>query len=161
MTERASDAERERAVEVLRAANAEGRLEVAELEQRLDLVLAARTREELEATAADLPATKDPIRRHSVHADAGYGSIDLTDLQPGEKCALDVECRSGAVDVRVPAGTRVLLAGENRSGATTINVSPAPGGPVLHLHQSNTSGSIRVTAPGAGVASRVRRALGR
>src|SRR4051794_11512639 len=52
---RASDAEREAAAGVLRAAAAEGRLETEELEGRLATAYAARTRGELTALLADLP----------------------------------------------------------------------------------------------------------
>lgn len=53
---RASDAERERIAEVLREAVAEGRLEMAEFEQRLDAAYKARTHGELEPLVRDLPA---------------------------------------------------------------------------------------------------------
>jgi hypothetical protein len=52
---RASDADRERAAELLREACAVGRLSVSELSERLDAAYAARTRRDLERTLADLP----------------------------------------------------------------------------------------------------------
>ena len=52
---RASDAERERTVEALRAHSAEGRLSADELEERLGRALAAATRADLVAVLADLP----------------------------------------------------------------------------------------------------------
>ncbi len=57
LAQRAGDAEREHAAERLRAAGAEGRLTVEELEQRVSVALAARTRPELEALLADLGET--------------------------------------------------------------------------------------------------------
>jgi hypothetical protein len=51
---RASDAEREQAAEVLRAAAAEGRLNVEELEDRLSSAYSAATRPELERLIADV-----------------------------------------------------------------------------------------------------------
>ena len=63
---RASDDERERTVELLRAHAGEGRLTVEELAQRIDTAYASRTREELERITADLPATTGapaPARR--------------------------------------------------------------------------------------------------
>ena len=51
---RASDTERERAVELLRHATAEGRLTVDELEDRLRSAYAARTRSELDRLVADV-----------------------------------------------------------------------------------------------------------
>ena len=52
---RASDSERDGVVEALRGHAAEGRLDLAELEQRVASALRARTREELERLTADLP----------------------------------------------------------------------------------------------------------
>jgi hypothetical protein len=56
----ASDAERDQAAERLRQAGGEGRLTPEELEQRLGRAFGARTRGELNAVVADLPA---PSRR--------------------------------------------------------------------------------------------------
>jgi Domain of unknown function (DUF1707) len=58
---RASDAERERVVEALRAHAAAGRLSTDELEQRLDRALAAERRSDLVALLGDLPARPRPI----------------------------------------------------------------------------------------------------
>lgn len=52
----ASDAERERTSELLRQASVEGRLTLDEFSQRVELALAARTRDELQAVTQDLPA---------------------------------------------------------------------------------------------------------
>jgi hypothetical protein len=52
----ASDAERERTSELLRQASVEGRLTLDEFSQRVELALAARTRDELQAVTRDLPA---------------------------------------------------------------------------------------------------------
>jgi hypothetical protein len=54
---RASDADRDRAAEVLREAAAEGRLSLEELNERLDLVYAAKTYAELAPVTADLPSS--------------------------------------------------------------------------------------------------------
>jgi hypothetical protein len=53
---RASDAEREAVADRLRTAAAEGRIEPAELEERLSDVYSARTRSQLESLTRDLPA---------------------------------------------------------------------------------------------------------
>lgn len=58
---RASDSDREDVAEQLRAATAEGRLHVPELEQRLEVAFGARTYGELDALVADLPATLAPL----------------------------------------------------------------------------------------------------
>lgn len=57
---RASDAERERVAERLRDAVAEGRLDMAEFEERLDRAFKARTHGELTPLLRDLPATTAP-----------------------------------------------------------------------------------------------------
>ena len=51
---RASDADRDRVVDVLRVAVGDGRLPVAELDERLEAALSARTLGELAALTADL-----------------------------------------------------------------------------------------------------------
>jgi hypothetical protein len=53
--QRCSDAEREQASALVREATAEGRLSMAELEERLSTIYAARYRHELAAVCADLP----------------------------------------------------------------------------------------------------------
>ncbi len=52
---RASHAERQLAVDILRIAAGDGRLTAAELDQRLDAALTARSIGELAALTADLP----------------------------------------------------------------------------------------------------------
>jgi hypothetical protein len=65
----ASDADRERIAERLRAAAGEGRLTPAELEERLESAFSARTDAELEPLVADLPAPRrrEPRRRDHSH----------------------------------------------------------------------------------------------
>jgi len=52
---RAGDAEREQAAEKLRVAAGEGRIDLAELDERLDRAYRAKTYHELDALLADLP----------------------------------------------------------------------------------------------------------
>jgi len=52
---RASDGEREATVEILRTAVGEGRITMAEFEERAQAAYAARTRRELDALTDDLP----------------------------------------------------------------------------------------------------------
>jgi hypothetical protein len=70
---RASDAERETAVTLLREHGAAGRLDVDELEQRVGAAYEARTRGDLAALLDDLPSarartTRPAVRRHRSHA---------------------------------------------------------------------------------------------
>ena len=57
---RASDADRDRVLDILRAAGAEGRLSPDELDERMAATLAARTLGELAALTADLPSGQMP-----------------------------------------------------------------------------------------------------
>jgi len=57
---RASDADREQVAEVLRAAAGDGRLTLAELQDRLEALYAARTYGELEPVVSDLPVSTLP-----------------------------------------------------------------------------------------------------
>lgn len=72
---RASDADRDRAVEILRVAAGDGRLSLEELDGRLEAALSARTRGELTALTADLSAVagqakpKDLVRITKSHGD--------------------------------------------------------------------------------------------
>lgn len=57
----ASTADRERAVEFLKTAFAEGRLSAEEYEGRMSRALAARTYADLDALTTDLPGTRPPL----------------------------------------------------------------------------------------------------
>lgn len=59
---RASDSDRDRVVERLRNATAEGRLLAEELEERLGTVFSARTYGELDAVVSDLPVPHERQR---------------------------------------------------------------------------------------------------
>ena len=72
---RASDADRDRVIEQLRAAVADGRLESAEFHERLDAALAARTFDALAPLTADLAA---PGNRAAVARSAGPAPTLLT-----------------------------------------------------------------------------------
>ncbi|MET9019772.1 DUF1707 and DUF4190 domain-containing protein [Actinopolymorpha sp. NPDC004070] len=60
-TMRASDADRERAADILKAAFAEGRLNPTEHRTRLDAVLRSQTYGEIQRQVADLPAGPAPF----------------------------------------------------------------------------------------------------
>lgn len=78
---RASHADRDRAVDVLRVAAGDGRLTAAELDERLEAALSARTVSELTALTADLPP---------VSVSAGVAVTEV-------KVALRIEQRFSAV----------------------------------------------------------------
>ena len=62
---RASDADRDVAADILCAAVADGRLTLAELDERLEEVLSARTLREIARRISDLPGQALPARRPS------------------------------------------------------------------------------------------------
>jgi Domain of unknown function (DUF1707) len=63
---RASDAEREQTVALLQRSYADGRLALAELEERAGAAYAAQTRAQLRDLTADLPAEHQPSRRRMI-----------------------------------------------------------------------------------------------
>jgi hypothetical protein len=136
---RASHADRDQVVEVLRVAAGDGRLSAEELDDRLERALTARTYAELAALTADLPATpgaavappgagavnatpKDLVRIHvhgsSVHRDGPW-------VVPKE---LDVKVRGGAVtlDFTEAVITQPLLriTAEVRGGGLRLITTP-------------------------------------
>jgi hypothetical protein len=62
---RAADADRERIAERLRTSNAEGRLDLAEFQQRLERCYKAKTVGELDEVVTDLPQQDDQDERPS------------------------------------------------------------------------------------------------
>jgi hypothetical protein len=68
---RASDADRDRVAERLRAAAGEGRLTADELEERLERAFSARTGAELEPLTSDLPAPRAEPRPSRRRPDLG------------------------------------------------------------------------------------------
>jgi Domain of unknown function (DUF1707) len=73
---RASDAERESTVTLLREHGAAGRLDVAELEQRIGAAYQARTRGELAKLVDDLPSAPARRARPAVR-NSGHGDWSL------------------------------------------------------------------------------------
>jgi hypothetical protein len=72
---RVGDAERERVADLLAEHHAAGRLTLPELDERLTAILSARTRDELTAPLADLPApprTPAPAVRRPSPVDIGW-----------------------------------------------------------------------------------------
>ena len=72
---RASQDERERVVELLRKHAGEGRLDLDELEQRVEAALGARTRGELEPLVADLPDIDRARRRAKAVRTVAVGAL--------------------------------------------------------------------------------------
>ena len=72
---RASHADRDRTVEVLRDAAGDGRLTASELDERVEAALTARTGRELDALTADLPTARRPQAKELVRIDQRFGEV--------------------------------------------------------------------------------------
>ncbi|MFJ6214888.1 DUF1707 domain-containing protein [Streptomyces sp. NPDC092296] len=73
---RASHADRDRAVDVLRLAAGDGRLSIDELETRLEAALSARTVGELASLTSDLPTAVQA--KEVIRIDQRFGSLERT-----------------------------------------------------------------------------------
>src|SRR5947209_11204548 len=86
---RASDADRERVVEVLRRAVSDGQLTVEELEQRVPSAYAARTRRELERLTADLRV--EPLHdAAAAPTEAARGGVRVREGQGGTRWVVSI-----------------------------------------------------------------------
>ncbi|MFF1920074.1 DUF1707 domain-containing protein [Streptomyces sp. NPDC058221] len=76
---RASDRERDQVVEILQVAAGDGRLTAAELDERLDAALSARTAGDLAGLTADLPSEgMPPQAKDLVRIDQRFGDVSRT-----------------------------------------------------------------------------------
>jgi len=85
---RASDAEREQTVEVLRHALSEGRLSVEELEERLRAAYTVRTRRELELLVADVSV--DSITAEHALARSGESGLRVREGPGGDRWVVSI-----------------------------------------------------------------------
>ncbi|WP_115852035.1 DUF1707 and DUF4190 domain-containing protein [Thermasporomyces composti] len=95
---RASNADRERTADVLKAAHAEGRLDWGEYQRRLDQALRAKTYGELQALVSDLPSGPTPLPAASsptsgpvvpaVNPWATYRPVPVRETEPLAKASL-------------------------------------------------------------------------
>jgi hypothetical protein len=116
-----SDGERDRAVELVQQAYADGRLGPAELEQRLEVALTATSSHELEPVVADLPdevvrlaSTGGRVTRagdwhvpRRLHIESEYGRVRL-DLSrahiPHARIDIELWLAYGGATIILPAG---------------------------------------------------------
>lgn len=169
----ASDAERERAASVLREASIDGRLTLDEFTQRIGRALAARTRNQLDEVTRDLPAVSLPqARRAPVRwSIALLGGVERRGFwRVGEEswavammggCNLDLRGAAisapvttinaisimGGVDVIVPEGVEVELAGVAIMGSKSLKLAgppPGQGAPVVRVNAFAFMGSVTV-----------------
>ena len=160
---RASDADRERTVELLRDHAAEGRLTLEEFTDRISAAYLASTNDELEELARDLPpahaavvSRRRPTRfvfsllgsteregrirvRRRVACLMGFGNIDLDLRQAtleGDVITIVALGMVGAIDVYVPEGVEVDLHGFALGGhkrARGNDPPPHPGTPLVRV----------------------------
>jgi hypothetical protein len=160
---RASDADRERTVALLREHAVEGRLTLEEFTDRMSAAYLARTHDELEQLAGDLPSVhaavvsrRSPTRfllslfgsteregrirlRRRIGCLMAFGNIDL-DLRgatlEGDVITIVALGIFGAIDVYVPEGVEVDLHGFAIGGhkrARGNDPPPHPGTPLVRV----------------------------
>jgi len=171
---RASDAERDRAVDVLRDAAAEGRLTFEELADRIDVATAASTRGELATVTADLPVPAEvaatvaaPIDQSSFFGDLKrsgawtvperskwgtvFGDVVL-DLREARVVAPEVTIDAGSffgdVELLVPEGVVVEVRSRTVFGGVRQETGDAgpPGAPRIILVGGTVFGDVKVRA---------------
>jgi len=171
---RATDQDRERAVDQLRQHATDGTLTLDEFADRVGVALVARTRSELDTLLSDLPAvvlaqqSPTPTRRWVVGAMGGsrvrgrwrvarsvtavtvMGGCEL-DFRRAEINAPEVQMTAvalmGGIDVIVPAGIKVELTGLSIMGGKHMKVADAPllpGSPVIHVRAFPFMGGVTV-----------------
>jgi hypothetical protein len=168
---RVSDAERESAVARLRVAGAEGRLTFEELADRVGRADAARTRGDLAALTADLPAglpaaVEDrrgwivavlggaarkgrwrPARRTNVVAVLGGAELDLREAEIGADLVITAVTVMGGVGIAVPDGVAVELGGFALMGANAAPEDRAdmpPDAPVVRVRAFALMGGVGI-----------------
>jgi hypothetical protein len=169
----AADADRERSIELLREAVAEGRLTLDEFSDRVDRAHVARTERELGLLVEDLPAPPPPstpipaeLRHSAVFSHlvrtgnwelpprssyrSIFGTIDL-DLRrarlSGTEAELHIFNLFGTVTVLVPERIAVSVVGGGPFASQvldTATAAPIAGAPRLRILVSGPGGTLRV-----------------
>jgi hypothetical protein len=165
---RVSDAERNQVVERLNHAVSEGRLSLAEFEDRLGGVLAARTRSDLAPFTADLPeaAAAVPLELRvrasslnrsgrwvvpsqlAVTAKGASVRLNLTEAVISSS-TVDVvlDVRSSSVTVILPHGASASIADVELSSSSAKATVPDAGGLHIVVRGHVQSSSLRVRYP--------------
>jgi hypothetical protein len=169
---RASDAEREHSVSVLREAVVQGRLTLEEFSDRIGAAQAARTDRDLSALTADLPSAAvampddAPTKYRAtfsrlVRSGAwelpprsawrtlfGTIEIDLREVHlSGPELELDVFNLFGTVTIRVPPGIAVQVDGGGAFASQILEPPPWPAfpdAPRLRIHVRGPGGTLYV-----------------
>ena len=122
--QRASDAEREQVARRLYQAVSEGRLTMAEGDERLAALWETRTRGELAPLVADLPVTASP---QPVAAPAGP-SVDLAVLSEEQRAAILAQVPLGRYAAPAEVAAAVTWLAGPGGGCVTGAVIPVDGG---------------------------------
>jgi hypothetical protein len=182
---RASDADRDRAVEALAAASAEGRLSLEEYSERSEAALIASTLGDLASLTADLPAAphgdaaavpeeitavlgnesrKGPwvVPPHlAVRSVLGDCHLEMQHAVIGQHVTnIDATVRFGTVTIFVPDGINVRMTGRAVLGAKSSDLGgePQPGAPVIVVRCDVLCGAVTVRRPDWLMRRRARRA---
>jgi hypothetical protein len=170
----ASDADRERSVELLREAVVEGRLELEEFTERVGQAQTARTESDLRTLTRDLPAALphstevsakhlafcsklvrsgrwDLPRRSSFRSIFGTVSLDLRQARlESDEVELEIYNLFGTVTVVVPEGIEVSVEGGGWFASQVIEPPSGagggriPGAPRLRINARGPGGTLHV-----------------
>ncbi len=155
---RASDADRERAADVLKAALAEGRLDWGEHHDRIDAVMEARTYGELTELIADLPAGPTPFPIPQQHSPeelpAGQSAQEIPPTMPfGGISQLPGQPRLPGVRGVYPGGLPGAIHGAlpgthpANPGYPSNRLPPAPPAPLANPWANYVPAPVRTTEP--------------
>ena len=171
---RASDADRDRTVEALAAASAEGRLSLEEYSQRSEAALLARTIGELASLTADLPqlprsdaasvpaeitavlgneSRKGPwvVPAHlTVRSVLGDCHLEMQQAVIRQHVTtIDATVRFGTMTIFVPDGIDVRMNGRAVLSAKSSQLrgEPQPGAPVIVVNCNVLCGAVTVRRP--------------
>ena len=152
---RASDAERDRAVELLRDGAAEGRLTFEELADRIGVASKATTRGELERLTADLPVTAGSVSSRAPAAAPIEHSSVFGDVKRSGAWVVPEHSKWGTVfgDVKLDLREAHVSAAEVMIDAGTIFGDVdllVPDGVVVEVRSRTFFGDIRQEAGGTG-----------
>jgi hypothetical protein len=169
-----TDAERDVALELLRAASVDGRLTLEDLAERAELVHVSRTRDDLASATAGLEVAPVPAseeveeqravlssidrngrwrlaRRSRVVAVLGSVKLDLRDaVIPGAEVEIAVKSVLGSVEILVPEGVQVVPSGGGVLSSQEVKVASTTlaGAPVIRLKIGGALGSVSVRSTG-------------
>ncbi|NUW36000.1 DUF1707 domain-containing protein [Nonomuraea sp. SMC257] len=146
-----SDMDRERAVELVQQAYADGRLDPAELEQRLERALTATSSHELEPVVADLPDEAVVLsttggrvtrtgdwqvpRRLVIDSEYGRVRLDLSRAHvPHARIGIELRLGYGSATIILPAGASADIDGLRTGwGRVTCTAAGRPRPGELHV----------------------------